>query len=109
MMYSLFESIVKSAFILNEDAQIDSINSAISGMHPAIITYNSNDNEASGKGRRVIYPVAYGISTAGNPVVRAFQKQGSSKKGAPNWKLFRLDRVKMWRTVYTRWIYRLMI
>ena len=44
----------------------------------------------------MIYPVAYGISTAGNPVVRAFQPQGSTSSEVPAWKFFRIDRIRSW-------------
>ena len=63
-------------------------------MHPVRIVYNGPSG--AGNGERVIYPVAYGISTAGNPVVRAFQPQGSTSSEVPAWKFFRLDRIKRW-------------
>jgi hypothetical protein len=100
-MHTLFENIVRNLFILKEDAQIDRISGAITGMHPIILRYNDNQGEG-GKNKRLIYPVAYGISTAGNPVIRAFQKQGSTKTSSPNWKLFRLDRVKDLRVITSR-------
>lgn len=104
---NLFEEIVIESSLLTEDVSINSINSAIDGLHPAWITYDDNQG-GKGKARRLIYPVAYGETTAGNPVVRAFQPQGSSKRGLttppnnreyPKWKYFRVDRIKFWRTV----------
>jgi len=61
------------------------------------------------KGWRIIEPYAFGLSKAGNPVIRAYQ-QDPSKFGLykyatatdtviPAWKMFRLDRISQWREV----------
>ena len=90
----LLREILKEAFLLREDASVNAINNAVNNMHPVHIVYNGPSG--TGNGDRVIYPVAYGISTAGNPVVRAFQPQGSTSSEVPAWKFFRLDRIKRW-------------
>ena len=103
----LFEEIVNETFLIDESVSRDSVRNAIEGMHPVWITYN-DEQGGGGKNRRLIYPVAYGLTTKGNEVIRAFQPQGSSKRGLttppnnreyPKWKYFRLDRIKFWRTV----------
>ena len=91
---SLLKEILEEAFLLREDASVDAINNAVNNMHPVHITYNGPSG--AGTGERVIYPVAYGISTAGNPVVRAFQPQGDTSTSVPAWKFFRIDRIKSW-------------
>ena len=91
---SLFREILAESFLLREDASVDAINNAVNNMHPVRIVYNGPSG--AGNGEREIYPVAYGISTAGNPVVRAFQPQGSTSSEVPAWKFFRLDRIKSW-------------
>lgn len=91
---SLLKEILEEAFLLREDASVGAINNAVNNMHPVNIVYDGPSGE--GNGERVIYPVAYGISTAGNPVVRAFQPEGSTSTEIPGWKLFRLDRVRKW-------------
>ena len=91
---SLLREILAEAFLLREDASVDAINNAVNNMHPVRIVYNGPSG--TGNGERVIYPVAYGVSTAGNPVVRAFQPQGSTSSEVPAWKFFRLDRIKRW-------------
>ena len=107
---SLFEEILIESSLLTEGVSVDSITNAINGLHPAWITYDDTKG-GGGKARRLIYPVAYGTTTAGNPVVRAFQPQGSSKRGLttppndrefPKWKYFRVDRIKFWRTVTSK-------
>lgn len=90
----LLKEILAESFLLREDASVDAINNAVNNMHPARIVYNGPSG--AGNGEREIYPVAYGISTAGNPVVRAFQPQGSTSTEVPAWKFFRLDRIKRW-------------
>ena len=97
---SLFSEILVEAILLNEDASVDAINNAVNNMHPVWITYNGPSQK--GKNRRLIYPVAYGISTAGNPVVRAFQPQGSTSTEVPAWKLFRIDRIGTWRNINSK-------
>jgi len=94
----LFEEIVNEVFLINESVSINSINDAISGLHPVWITYDDGKG-GNGKNRRLIYPVAYGLTSIGNPVIRAFQPQGSTKRGVPKWKYFRVDRIKFWRVV----------
>ena len=95
---SLLREILAEAFLLMEDVtnQGNDIKSAVENMHPAHIVYNGPSD--GGNGERVIYPVAYGVSTAGNLVVRAFQPQGSTSSEVPAWKFFRLDRIGRWDT-----------
>ncbi len=94
---SILGEILIESQLLNEDVT-QAITSAISLMKPAYIKYNSGGKEKA-TGRRLIYPVAYGLSKAGNPVVRAFEPSGDSLRGVPAWKFFRVDRIKWWRTV----------
>lgn len=47
-------------------------------------------------GERIVEPFCYGISTAGNEVLRGFQVGGYSKSGKINtWKLFRVDSLEL--------------
>jgi len=94
---NLFESILSEMHLLLEDADITSVNNAIRGLHPATIRYDDGESDAK-TGERKIFPVAYGISTAGNPVVRAYQENGDSKRGIPNWKFFKLANITSWNT-----------
>lgn len=94
---TLFESIV-SDYLINEGASVKAINNAIDGLHPASIKYNSGgENKATGF--RVIYPIAYGLTKAGNPVVRAFETGGDTASRNPGWKFFRTDRILSWKTL----------
>ena len=97
---SLLREILAETFLIREDASVDAVNNAISNLHPAWIRYDGPAD--GGKEKRLIYPVAYGISTAGNLVVRAFQPEGSTSTEVPSWKFFRIDRIKGWKNDNSR-------
>lgn len=42
---------------------------------------------------RVVEPHTYGVSTAGNDVLSAYQIDGQSNSDLPNWKLFTVDKI----------------
>ena len=47
-------------------------------------------------GWRWIEPYVYGLSKAGNPIIRAFQIEGVTDTEQPGWKTFRLDKITSW-------------
>ena len=83
--------------LLNEVASIDSIVDAIKKKQRVIVYYDGD--EPGGKGLRIVEPVCYGYSKAGNPVLRAWDLEGAShraylgKKPLPSWRLFRVDKI----------------
>lgn len=85
--------------LLKEDVSSDEVLDAIRGKYHVRIKYDDGmeDNGGNPKGSRVIQPMALGTTKKGYPVVRAFQVSGNSRRGAPKWKFFRLDRVTSWR------------
>lgn len=86
--------------ILNEGVTDDKVLDAIHNKYYVRIKYDDGgDDKGVGnpKGSRVIQPFAIGRTKKGYPVLRAFQINGNSRKGAPNWKYFRLDRIESWR------------
>lgn len=87
--------------ILNEEAQISSVSNAIRKRYEAEIYYY-DPTDPKGSGKRIIQPVAYGLSKAGNMVLRAFQPYGDTKTKIPHWKLFRLDKIRNWKTLKNR-------
>jgi hypothetical protein len=96
---TLFEQIVNA--ILTEDVEIGKVNDAIDRTYEVKINYLS-DGDDSASGERIIQPVAYGLTKAGNPVIRAFQPYGDTKTKTPAWKFFRLDRIQSWKPMYKR-------
>jgi hypothetical protein len=55
------------------------------------IWYDSGDGQNTGK--RTIDIYAYGLTKAGNRVIRAFQPFGDTKTKKPAWKFFILDKI----------------
>lgn len=88
-------NITKSLIL--EIASIDSIIDAIKKKNKVIIYYDGD--EPGGRGLREIEPVCFGYSKANNPVLRAWDSQGSShtaykgEQPLPGWRLFRVDKI----------------
>lgn len=80
---------------INEDANPSQVRDAIKKRYKAEIYYWPEGSD--GSERRIIEPVAYGLSKGGNHVVRAFQPMGDTRSESPEWKMFRLDRIRKWR------------
>lgn len=85
--------------LLSEQVSSDEVLDAIHGQYHVRIKYDDGmeDNGGNSKGSRVIQPFAVGTTKKGYPVVRAFQINGNSRRGAPKWKFFRLDRITSWK------------
>lgn len=90
-MLNLYEILQK---IINESINNNDIINAIKNHNYVDINYN--DKKSSATGRRLIQPYAYGITTAGNECLRAFQIGGDTLRGEPKWKLFLLKRITSW-------------
>lgn len=81
--------------VLNESVSSNNVVDTINGHNYVEINYVDEDGNAPGK--RLIQPYAYGLSMAGNEVLRAFQVDGDTLRGEPGWKTFRLDRIVSWK------------
>ena len=93
------ELIIES--ILKEDVRQMDVIDAIKKRYEVGINYKADD-EAKGSGYRIIQPVAYGKTSSGNMVIRAFQPYGDTKTKIPHWKMFRLDRIEKWKPMKNR-------
>lgn len=91
-----FRLLLEKTFLNEGIATVSNVNDAIDNLKQVEIRYNSG-GEPVATGRRIIYPVAYGVTKSGNPVIRAFEPYGDTKTKTPAWKFFRLDRIKQWR------------
>lgn len=81
--------------LLKEAASIENVMRAMDNHSKVIINYHTKgDNKNTGS--RIIEPVAYGLTSAGNPVIRAYQPYGDTTTKTPGWKFFRLDRISYW-------------
>jgi predicted DNA-binding transcriptional regulator YafY len=87
--------------LILEVASKDQIIDAIKTRRVCVIYYNGD--EPGGRGLRVIEPVAFGYSKKGNPVLRAWDREGAShkaylgKKPLPSWRFFRVDKMEFIR------------
>lgn len=91
----LLEEIVNEA-LLNESVSITDVNNAIDTHKRIILNYRSK-GEDKNNGPRVVEVYAYGLTKAGNPVIRCFQPMGDTTTKVPSWKFFRLDRITSWK------------
>lgn len=80
---------------LKEDVSPSQVMSAIRDHERVMINYRSNGEDAN-NGVRVIEVYAYGLTTKGYPVIRAYQNYGDTTTVDKNWKFFRLDRITNW-------------
>ena len=87
--------------LLIEDVSVNKVNDAIDNTYEVMINYHSNGEDIA-TGERIIHPVAYGLTKAGNPVIRAFQPYGDTTSKVPSWKFFRLDRITYWKSIYNK-------
>ena len=63
-----------------------------------IALYYKGDKETSPGWRIGIVPVCFGI-TNGKKYLRAWQTSGKTLSEVPEWKLFRVDRIRNWNVV----------
>jgi hypothetical protein len=83
--------------LIYEIAAIDSVMNSIKYKQIVIINYQGD--EPGGTGIREIIPVAYGYTTAGNQVVRAYDLEGAShraykgEKPLPSWRYFLTNKI----------------
>ena len=83
--------------LIVEVASINDIVDSIKQKMRVIIYYDGD--EPGGKGLRIIEPVCYGYSKAGNQVLRAWDLEGAShrdylgEKPLPSWRMFRIDKI----------------
>ena len=79
--------------IIIEANSLSDIQDAVKNKKVVIINYNGDEY---GKGYREIEPVCLGVSLAGNQVLRAWEKEGSSHSNRvkgnpiPGWRMFKL-------------------
>lgn len=93
---SLLEEILNKV-LLTEAVSINSVTDAIDNHERVIINYHTN-GEDNNTGPRVVEVYAYGLTKAGNPVIRGFQPMGDTTSKVPSWKFFRLDRISSWKS-----------
>lgn len=85
--------------LLEQDAKLLLLRNAISERKPITIDYRGPSDEVASGVRYDIEPVVLGThAKSGNLVFWAYVFKGTSKKGLPGWKMFRVDRVNQIKT-----------
>lgn len=82
--------------LITESVSTDDIMDAIDNHKRVIINYHSKGEDYN-TGPRVVEVYAYGLTKAGNPVIRGFQPMGDTTTKVPSWKFFRIDRISGWK------------
>jgi predicted DNA-binding transcriptional regulator YafY len=83
--------------LILEGTSIESVVNSIKKRQVIVIYYDGD--EPGGRGLRTIEPVCFGYSKSNNPVLRAWDMEGSSHRGftgekpLPGWRLFRTDKI----------------
>lgn len=81
--------------LLEDGNKLEVIRKAILEKLPLTINYSGPPNEVRNGLRIDILPIVLGKNIkSGNPVIWAYVFKGVSKKGIPNWKMFRIDRIQ---------------
>ena len=82
--------------LITESVTSSDVSSALRNREAILITYDDETSKAQ-RGIRYIEPYVLGLTKAGNPCIRAYQYWGSTRRGVPKWKMFRLDRIQSWK------------
>ena len=88
-LYNIFTDLILEAIGKPE------IKSSIGNKQVVTIYYKGD--KTINAGYRDIEVYALGISKAGNPVIRAWQRRGVTDTETPGWKLFRVDKIDSWK------------
>jgi hypothetical protein len=89
-LYSLLKNIIL------EEASRSEIEDAMDKRRIISLRYD-DEEDPGGKGQRWVEIYCYGLSKAGNDVIRVYQVGGDTKTIQPGWKMFRTDRVNDFR------------
>lgn len=91
---------IYNKLIITENVSVNSITDSINNLYQVVMNYEGDPAHGIAPGLRTVEVYAYGLTKAGNPVIRAYQPYGDTASKVPNWKFFRLDRIKSWKPTY---------
>lgn len=84
-LYNVLESLIL------ESVRVDDLMDAVENRKVCKIYYQGDN--IKNPGDRIVQPYVYGVSKAGNDVVRVWQLQGVTDSEIPGWKLLRVDKM----------------
>jgi len=86
---------ITTSLLLEQDTKLTILRKSISERIPITINYVGPPDEVLAGERYDIEPIVLGTNRqSGNLVIWAYVFKGTSKKGLPGWKMFRVDRIK---------------
>lgn len=86
---------ILSQLLLEQDGTLEVLRKSIGERIPISIYYSGPPDEVREGQRNDIEPIVLGKNAkSGNLVIWAYVFKGTSKKGLPGWKMFRVDRIK---------------
>ena len=87
-LYSLLKNLIL------EEASRSEIQDAIEKHQTVRLYYEGDETEV--RGWRWVEVYVYGVSLAGNDIIRVFQIEGVTDTEQPAWKTFRVDKISRW-------------
>lgn len=94
---NLLLEIYNNLLLTESPFNVNDITSVIKNRREVTINYEGDPKHGIAPGIRTVQIYTYGLTKAGNPVVRAYQPYGDTASSIPDWKLFRLDRITQWK------------
>lgn len=86
---------IRKNLLLEQDSKLMVLKKAITKRIPITINYQGPSPEVKSGVRYDIEPIVMGNHfRSGNLVIWAYVYKGTSKKGLPDWKMFRIDRIQ---------------
>lgn len=100
-MKNLLLEIYRELFLTESVVNAQNISDIIKSRNEVTINYEGDPEHGVAPGIRTIQVYVYGLTKAGNPVIRAYQPYGDTASEVPEWKMFRLDRIKQWKPTFS--------
>ena len=96
-LYSILENIILETVNTSSVENAIEKKQRVRRYYDPKINRTPNEEDKYLPGFRNIETYVYGVSKAGNPIIRAYQINGVTETDSPGWKTFRLDRITSWR------------
>jgi hypothetical protein len=96
-LYSLLENLILEAVSVSLIEDAIEKKQRVRVYYDPTINRTEDEEDKNLPGYRNIETYVYGISKAGNPILRVYQLNGVTETDSPGWKTFRIDRITDWR------------
>jgi hypothetical protein len=96
-LYSLLENLILEAVSVSRIEDAIEKKQRVRVYYDPTINRTEDEEDKNLPGYRNIETYVYGVSKAGNPILRIYQLNGVTETDSPGWKTFRIDRITDWR------------